>query len=76
MGAEHELRDFFQWYTHHRGTIPPKDIEKRIQFLETTITNMAKVMAGMVEEIQERRGSKHLWIPKGVEIRGDLGRRG
>jgi hypothetical protein len=76
MAAEHELREFFEWYVHHKGTIPPHDLPKRIEFLETTITNMAKVMAGMVEELQERRGSRHLWIPNGVEIRGDLSRRG
>lgn len=76
MAAEHELREFYQWYLHHKGTIPAQDLQKRIEFLETTITNMAKVMAGMVEELQERRGSKHLWIPSSVDIRGDLSRRG
>lgn len=76
MGAEHELRDFFQWYTYHKGTIPPKDLEKRVLFLETSITNLSKVMAGIIEELQEKRGSKHLWLPNGIEIKGDVRRLG
>jgi len=76
MAVEHELRDFFQWYTYHKGTLPPGDLPKRVEFLEKTITNMAKVMAGMVEEIQQRRGSSSLWLPRDLEVKGDVRRFG
>ena len=52
--TEQRLLDFGKWYDHHKET--KTDIDKRSEFLEKAIDNLAHLMIHYVEDIRVLEG--------------------
>lgn len=69
--------ELVKWWRFHRSTLPPEDLRKRCDFLETMCTNLLELFAMTTEDIEGLEGARRkLYLPRSVEVRGDVTRFG
>lgn len=76
---EKRLADLVVWFYRNRHDIPLDNLAAKQKFLETTVWTQFEVIALLIErvhELEHARNGSHLWLPKGVNIEGDLSRFG
>ncbi len=76
---EKRLTEWAVWFHQNKPRVPKDDIRKRMDFQEKTIDGLIELLAIAAEDIRTLEGrakSPNLWLPNGVQITGDLHKRG
>lgn len=76
LQTEQRQADIAKWYYEHKPIVQQYDLIRRVEFLETVIHNLLLFQTYLVEDIQKIEGRKHLWMPNGVQVSGDMRRFG
>lgn len=76
MSAETEdkLKDVAIWFYENKSRIPRGNLERKIEFLEKTISCLLEVVALQAKDIQimeQRHPRNRLWLPESVSIDGE-----
>lgn len=72
---EQRLADLTVWFYRNGKDIAPENLHMRLKLSEKALWIMLEVIALTMDRLQElehRGKSKHLWLPKGVKVEGDL----
>lgn len=72
---EQRLADLTVWFYRNRAAIPPDNLHLRLKLAEDAFWIMLEVIALTMDRLQElehRGKSKHLWLPNGIKVEGDL----
>ena len=72
---DQRLTEWGLWFMENRTRVPPENIRKRQDFMDKAIQGLIECMAIAVKDIQElerRDPRKQLWLPKTVDVSGDL----
>jgi len=73
---ERRLSEVAVWYYKNIGGIPRDNLAAKQAFLEKAFWIMLEVNAMLVERLHDlegtKTGAKHLWLPRGVKVNGDL----
>jgi hypothetical protein len=69
---ERRLADLAIWHYSQKNFISEGNIPKRMEFLEKSFWVQLEVIALLLERVHGLEGSKSLWVPNGMDIRGDL----
>lgn len=71
------LVEYAVWYHKNLRRIPEGDLAKRCRFLEVAMGGCLELIAMLAKEVKpELAKQRVLYIPKGVEVQGDLTRFG
>lgn len=74
---EQRLADTAAWFFANKDRISPIDVGTKCQFLEKTCWLLIEICALQAERIHQIEGrSTHLWLPAGINARGDVKRFG
>jgi len=77
---EERLTDVAKWYDYHSRRVPVDNIPARLQFQGKAIDCLLELLAIAALDIKRLEGNKgrneHLWLPNGIEIKGDIKRFG
>ena len=74
---ERRLTDTAVWFYKNKDLIPRENLTARVDFLESTISVFLEMVAMSVDRLQVAEGrqkSESLWLPQGVEVKGDMRR--
>jgi hypothetical protein len=72
---ERRLADLAIWFYQNKTRIAPSNLQARVEFLEKAFWIQAEVIALTTERIREAEGGhKNLWLPHGLDVRGDVRR--
>jgi hypothetical protein len=72
---EQRLADLTVWFYRNRKAISPENLHLRQKLSEDALWIMLEVIALTMDRLQElehRGKSKHLWLPNGIKVEGDL----
>lgn len=69
---ERRLADLSVWYYKNAFFLPPENLKARLDFMHKALWTMVEVNALLVERLHDQEGSKSLWLPSGLDVRGDL----
>lgn len=71
--AEQRLADTAAWFFNNKDRIPLDNFASRASFMEKTNWLLIEIGALLLERIHELEGGKStLWLPKGMNARGDV----
>ena len=76
---EKRLADLTVWFYRNRHNIPLDNLAAKQKFLETALWTSLEVNALLLERLHELEASKNgsnLWLPREVQIEGELSRFG
>lgn len=74
---EQRLADTAAWFFNNKDRIPPMDLAKRCEFLTKNVLLLIEISALLADRLHQAEGkSSNLWLPRGVESRGDVKRFG
>lgn len=79
QGLEDRLAEWAVWFHENKRRIPAKDVQKQNLFLLKAVDGCIEMLALAAKDIQElesRSPRNKLWLPAGVEMKGDLTRFG
>lgn len=77
--SEEELTNWYKWYHYNKSNLPPMDLKKRCDFYEKALDGFTGVLALLMKDIQvieQRQNPAGLYLPRGVEVSGDITRFG
>lgn len=69
---ERRLADLTLWFYKNKSEIARDNLAARQAFLEKAFWTLLEVNALLLERTRENQGSTNLWLPKGVQVNGDL----
>jgi hypothetical protein len=70
---EERLMEWGLWYHHNVRLLPDHDLRKQIDFLKRSVDGCLELLALAAKDIQQLEGTRRqLWLPREVEIRGDV----
>ena len=69
---ERRLADTAIWFYQNKGRIPMDNLAAKQAFLEQAFWIQVEINALLLERIREMGGSQGLWLPKGLDVKGDL----
>lgn len=70
---EQRLADTAAWFFNNKDRIPPMDLAKRVEFLTKTCWLLIEICALQTDRIHQAEGkSSQLWLPRGLNARGDV----
>jgi hypothetical protein len=71
--AEQRLADTAAWFFENKDRIPLDNLASKVSFLTKTSWLLIEINALLLERIHELEGGKStLWLPKGMNARGDV----
>lgn len=76
---ERRLMDTAVWFHKSKERIPHDDVFKRLEFTEKTLDITLELFAMCLQRMQQVEGrpkSANLWLPSGMQARGDMTRYG
>lgn len=75
---ERRLCDTAVWFIKNKDRVPKEDVHKRLEFLEKGFLCMLELFAMSLDRQQqvENRPGSSLWLPNGLNARGDMTRFG
>lgn len=76
---EKRIMEWGLWFHENKKRIPPMNYDKRLQFYEKTIDGLLEIVAIAAEDLRTVEGrakSNVLWLPSGIEGKGDYRRFG
>jgi|TARA_Y100000310_G_scaffold220119_1_gene221586 hypothetical protein len=79
MPLEKRLIDMAVWFTKNKNAIPKGEVVKRLEFLTKTLDihlEMVALLADRLQQAEGRRKSTSLWVPNGLDAKGDFTRFG
>lgn len=74
--TDQKLEELARWYYEHKTLVEAYDLVKRVEFLETVIHNLLYLQTFVAEDIQKIENRKHVWVPNGMRVTGDMTRFG
>lgn len=72
---ERRVSDLTLWFYKNKDSIPPEDLQKRVDFLEKSIwilIEISALQADRIHELEDRSKSKVLFLPKGMRVEGSV----
>lgn len=67
--ADEQVANVAKWFIYHKGTIPPENLSKRIEFLEKMCHNLLNLCIAQAEDIKELEGvRRQLLMPRSVKL--------
>ena len=71
---EQRLADTAAWFFANKDRIPLDNLASKQKFLEKTVWLLIEICALQTERIHELEGGKKglLWLPRGMEVHGDV----
>jgi hypothetical protein len=69
---EQRMADLTVWFYKNVEHIPRDNLAARQVFLEKAMWTMVEIQAMLLERIRETTGSKGLFIPRGINVEGDV----
>lgn len=79
LPLEQRLVDTALWYYRNRPRIAQENLPKRLEFAEKSLEIIIEMFALTVQRLQRAEGrpkSSSLWLPAGMEAKGDIRRFG
>jgi hypothetical protein len=74
---EQRLADTALWFHANKDRIPRDNLASRQAFLEKAFWCLLEVNALLLERLREAQGKNtSLYLPKGIQVNGDLGKFG
>lgn len=71
--AEQRLADTAAWFFANKDRIPLDNLASKQSFLEKTCWLLIEINALLLERVHKLEGrSDHLWLPRGMNARGDI----
>ena len=68
-----QLDDFFKWYNFHKEQIPRDNLTRRMDFYDKMLANMFLLLKIAAEDLEMLEGPRRqLWLPSGMEVKGDV----
>lgn len=77
--SDEAFQDWFKWFNYNKSCLPPMDLKKRCDFMEKALNGFVGVLALYVKDIQlleQRSNPAQLYLPRGIDVSGDLTRFG
>ena len=69
---EQRMADLSVWFYKNVDHIPRDNLAARQMFMEKAFWTMMEIQALLLERIRETSGSKALFIPRGINVEGDV----
>lgn len=68
--SDERLAEVAKWFIYHKGTIPPDNLGKRLEFLEKMCHNLLDVCIMQAEDIKELEGVRRkILMPSSVVLK-------
>ena len=75
LPLEKRLIETAVWFHRNKDRIPRENLTKRLDFLEKTLDIFLEMTAMLVDRaqlVEGRSKSESLWLPRGMDARGDF----
>jgi hypothetical protein len=69
---EQRMADLSVWFYKNVDHIPRDNLAARQLFMEKAMWTMMEIQALLLERIRETTGSKGLFIPRGINVEGNV----
>lgn len=79
LPLERRLVDTAVWFHKNKDRIPIENLGSRVEFLTKSLDIAIELIAMLAERLhqaEQRPGSQKLYLPRGIDVRGDLKRFG
>lgn len=71
--AEQRLADTAAWFFNNKDRLQKDNFRNRADFMEKTCWLLIEISALLLERVHELEGGKSkLWLPRGINARGDV----
>lgn len=72
LPLERRIVDMAVWFHRNKDRIPREALDKRVDFLEKSLDISLELIAMLAERLQHAEGRSKLYLPRGLDVRGDL----
>ena len=72
-----ELEDWYKWWNYNKSLIPPDNLKDRMEFAEKSLEGLLRLLITTSEDLYAVEGVRRkLYMPTGINVRGDVRRFG